>query len=194
MRILLIGASGIIGRAVSDLLSPTHEVVQASRAGTVRVDIADPESIRSMYRRVGTVDAVICCAGTAVRKPLLVLSDADIQASLANKLTGQVNVVRLGVDHVSDGGVFILTSGVFSQRPTPGVPALALVNGALESFTRAAALDLPRGVRLNIVSPPFIKESAAKMGLSMGLPTAENAKAYRELLEGTQTGAVLFPA
>lgn len=193
MRIIVVGATGTIGKAVADALEGKHEVLRASRSGAVRVDITKPDSIRAMYADVGKVDAVVSCAGSGAFKPLTALTDEDIEATLGDKLMGQVNLVRFGVDHVNDGGVFVLTAGIFSKDPMPGVPALAMVNGALESFARGAALDLPRNIRINTISPPFIRETAEKMGLPGGLPAIENAKTYVEVVEGDHTGQVLFP-
>jgi len=192
MRILVVGASGTIGKAVAEALAARHEVVRASRNGEQKVDITQPESICALYQRVGRVDAVVSCAGSGVMKPLASLSDDDIRLSLADKLMGQVNLVRFGLDHVNDNGVFLLTAGIFSKQPMPGVTPLAMTNGALESFARAAALDLPRGIRINTISPPFIKETAEKMGLPGGLPAVENAKTYVALVEGKETGQVVF--
>jgi NAD(P)-dependent dehydrogenase (short-subunit alcohol dehydrogenase family) len=175
-------------------LAPRHEVIRASRrSGDVRLDITNPAEIKSVYARLPQLDAVVCCAGAASYGPLEKLSDEDFAGSFANKLMGQVNLVRFGASALGDGGSFTLTSGIFSQKPSPGVPLLALVNGALESFARAAALDLPRGIRLNVVSPPWIKETAAKMGMEAPLSAAENALAYARLVEGRETGAVVFP-
>ncbi len=192
MKVLVIGATGTIGAAVASAFARKHEVLEASRKGGLKVDISDPESIRALYSKVGKVDAVVCCAGNGVMKPLPELTDADIAATVQDKLMGQVNLVRFGIDHITDGGVFLLTSGIFSQKPMPGVPAVAMVNGALESFARAAALDLPRGIRINTMSPPFIKETAEKMGFPGGLPASDNAKVYLEWLEGSETGQVVF--
>jgi len=193
MRIVVIGATGTIGAAVADALSAKHEVLRASRNGSIRVDITKPDSIRAMYADVGKVDAVVSCAGSGAFKALTALTDEDIRATLDDKLMGQVNLVRFGVDHVNDGGVFLLTAGIFSKQPMPGVPALAMVNGALESFARGAALDLPRKIRINTISPPFIKETAEKMGFPGGLPAADNAKTYVEYVENDATGQVIFP-
>lgn len=192
MRIVVVGASGTIGSAVARLLSHQNEVVPASRSGEVRVDITDPASIRAMYETVGGVDAVVSCAGGGAMKSLTDLTDEELEETLHNKLMGQVNLVRFGIDSMSDGGVFILTSGVFSQKPMPGVTDMATANGAVESFVRGAALDLPRSIRINAVSPPFIKETAERMGMDGGLPAEENAKAYRDLVEGNETGRVVF--
>jgi NAD(P)-dependent dehydrogenase (short-subunit alcohol dehydrogenase family) len=194
MRILVIGATGTIGGAVVAALAGRHDVVKASRRGVdVQVDISQPGAIRAMFDRVGLLDAVVNCAGAARPGPLGTLTDEDFATSLATKLMGQINLVRFGLTSLRDGGSFTLTSGVFSQKPTPGVPAMATVNGAVESFGRAAALDLPRGLRLNVVSPPWIKETARKLGKDAPLSAAENALAYVRLVEGSDTGLVVYP-
>lgn len=193
MRVLVIGATGTIGKAVADALAERHEVVRASRRGDVPVDITDPDSIRSMYERVGPIDAVVCCAGDAKFGAVEKLQDADFATTLGSKLMGQVNVVRFGTSKLRERGSFTLTAGAFSQRPWPGVAAAALANGALESFGRAAALDMPRDIRVNVVSPPFILETAAMMGVPGEISAAENAKAYVALVEGKDNGTVVYP-
>jgi NAD(P)-dependent dehydrogenase (short-subunit alcohol dehydrogenase family) len=194
MRILLIGATGTIGRAVAAVLHGRHELVLASRQKShEKVDIGDPGSIRALYQRVGRVDAVISAAGLAAFKPFASLSDADFELSLHNKLMGQVNLVRFGVDSVADGGSFMLTSGVLAQEPMPGAAAISLVNAGLEGFARSAALELPRNQRLNVVSPPWVSETLQAMGRDPkgGLPAAVVAKAYLATVEGKETGKVI---
>ena len=196
MRILLIGATGTIGRAVADALGARHELVLASRSRAhERVDLADPASIRALYARVGRVDAVVSAAGEAKFAPLAALSDADFAFSLSSKLMGQVNVVRFGADSVADGGSFTLTSGVLARQPSPGSAAISLVNAGVEGFAGAAALELPRGIRVNVVSPPWVSETLVAMGMdpSGGLPAADVARSYVEAVEGRQTGQVLSP-
>ena len=195
MRVLIVGAGGTIGSAVGRACEEAgHEVLEASRTGDFAVDMAHKDSIEKLYRVLGTLDAVICCAGQAAFAPLEKLTDEEIDFTIQNKLLGQVNLVRLGIDSLADGGVFILTSGIFSRKPVPGVPAVAMANGALESFVRGAALDLPRELRINIVSPPFITETAEAMGMSAEgtVSAAENATAYLALLEGAETGTVVY--
>ena len=195
MRILIIGATGTIGSAVSAALGPDHDIIHASRSSDITVDIENLESIKAMYAAVGQVDAVVSCAGHARFGPLPELSDEDFSYSIGSKLMGQVNVVRYGLDSVRDNGSITLTAGDFSQRPWPGASANALINGALESFARAAALDVPRGIRVNVVSPPFIDTTAAAMGMADKgeLSAAENARAYVSMVEGEMNGAVAYP-
>ncbi len=196
MRILLIGASGTIGRAVAAALEARHELVLASREKShEQVDIADPHSVRALYRRVGKLDAVVSAAGGAAWKPLADLTDSDFTMSLGNKLMGQINVVRYGTESVRDGGSFTITSGVLAQHPTPGSVAVTLVNSGVEAFARAAALELPRGLRVNVVSPPWVSETLRAMGRdpSGGLPADAVARSYVASVEGRETGKVISP-
>ena len=198
MRILLVGATGTIGRAVAALLRPRHDVVEASRhKAQYHVDIADPDSIRSLYEDVGRVDAVVSAAGQAAWKPLANLDGADFDLSLRNKLMGQVNLVRIGINWLRDSGAgsFTLTSGILAHQPTPGSVAVSIVNAGVEAFGRAAALELPRGLRINVVSPPWASETLQAMGRdpSAGIPAADIARSYIESVEGTSTGEIIQP-
>ena len=194
MKVIVIGGTGTIGGPVADALAPRHEVVRAARnGGDVRVDITSRASIEEMYRTAGRFDAVVCCAGSGAWKPLDQLTDDDFQASLGNKLMGQVNVVRLGLKHVSDGGSITVTSGVLAQSPMVGSAAVSLLNAGLEGFVRAAALEAPRGIRVNVVSPPWVSETLQGMGMdpSGGMPAEEVARAYVAAVEGAMTGETL---
>ena len=198
MRILVIGATGTIGRAVVAALSAAgNEIAAASRqSATVTVDLADPARIRKMYRSVGKVDAVACAAGQAKFAPLAQLSDADFRFCLDNKLMGQINLVRFGFEHIADRGSFTLTTGILARSPMLGSAAISLVNAGIEGFVRAAALEAPRGIRVNAVSPPWVSETlqALKMDPSQGLPAAVVARSYVESVTGTGTGLTLEPS
>lgn len=194
MKILIVGATGTIGKAVADLLSENHEVVRAGfRDGDYRVDLGSKVSIEMLFESVGTVDAVISTAGAAGFAPFAELDDDGYDLALSNKLMGQVNLVRLGRDRVSDGGSFTLTAGVLSRQPMPGSVAVSMANGALESFAKAAALELDRSLRINVVSPAFVKETMEMMGMdpSSGVSAADTAKAYQAAIEGYSNGATL---
>lgn len=197
MKIIVIGATGTIGSAVANALEGRHDVVRVSRRSRPAVDYARPESIDALFASVGEVDAVISCAGAAVFKPLRQLTDADFSASLGDKLMGQVRVARAALTrYVRPGGSVTLTSGVLAQQPTPGSAAVSLVNAALEGFVRAAALEAENGTRVNIVSPPWVSETVAKLGLKIDvhLPAAQVARAYVASVEGRHQGQVLDPA
>src|SRR5438132_11029913 len=196
MRILLIGATGTIGKAIAATLGRRYEVLLASRhQAPLHVDIADPASIRGLYAKVGKLGAVISAAGQARFKPLDEFSDADFRFSLDNKLLGQVNVIRYGLGSVADNGSITITSGVLAQQPMRGSGAVSLVNAGLEGFARAAALEAPRGIRINVVSPPWVTETLKAFGIdpSGGLAAATVAKAYAKSVNGSESGAVIEP-
>jgi len=194
MKVVVIGATGTIGRAVVQAIGNRHEVIPVSFSkSAITVDIENKTSITRMFEAIGRVDAVISAAGLAKFGPITSLTDADFALGLDSKLMGQVNLVRVGMDHVNDNGSFTLTSGILSRRPMKGSSAISLVNSALEGFGRAAALEMPRGIRINIVSPNWVVDTlkALKMDPSIGTPVEVVARTYVKALEGTMSGEVL---
>lgn len=194
MKVLVVGATGIIGRAVVAALKSENEVVTASRKGSQeQVDIAQPDSIRQLFSRVGPLDAIVSAAGSSAFKPLAQLSDEDFAFSIASKLMGQVNLVRYGLTSIRDGGSITLTSGTLSQNPVPGSAAMSLVNAGIESFVRAAAMESGKKARINVVSPGWVSETLAAMGRDpkTGTPAATVARVYVQSVTGRQTGIVL---
>lgn len=194
MKILLIGATGTIGSAVAEALEHRHEVIRVGhRSGDHRADMADPGSLKELFDAVGEVDGVVCTAGIARFGPVDELSDEDFSFSLRHKLMGQVNLVRLGRSHVSEGGSLTLTSGDLSRKPSPGTVAVSMAGGAVECFARAAALDLEGKWRVNVVSPRWVKETMETMGVDPGpgIAAAELAETYVKVVEGDMTGEVV---
>lgn len=194
MKVLVVGGTGTIGSSVVKALKGSHAVIVAGHtSGDVQVDLAEPASIDDLYAWVGSVDAVVSCAGEAAFGALPELTDDDFDLSLSNKLMGQVNLVRQGLGAVTEKGVFTLTTGLLSQEPVEGSAAISLVNGGLEGFVRAAALEMPRGQRVNAVSPPWVDETLAAMGadFSPSMPAEQVAEAYRASVEGEQSGVIV---
>jgi NAD(P)-dependent dehydrogenase (short-subunit alcohol dehydrogenase family) len=195
MKVIVIGATGTIGSAVVAALdSGGHEVVRASRSGPMVVDIADPASVEAALTSVPDLDAVVCCAASGRLTPLTSASDEDFTVGLDGKLLGQVTLVRRALHHLRDGGSITLTSGVFDE-PTPGGAFGALVNAGLEAFVEAAAIEMPRGLRLNTVSPGWVSETLEAMGEdgTRGTPASEVARTYLEAVEGKMQGQTLLP-
>jgi NAD(P)-dependent dehydrogenase (short-subunit alcohol dehydrogenase family) len=194
MRVIVIGGTGTIGSAVAHELEADHEVLRVGRSGGERrADITSRSSLERLYREVGDFGAVVCAAGEASFGDLVELDEEDFALGLRSKLMGQINVVRAGLDRIADGGSFTLTSGVLAAEPIPGSAAISPVNAGVEAFARAAALELDRGLRVNVVSPPWVAETLEEMGRdpSEGMPAAEVARAYLASVRGEMNGEII---
>lgn len=195
MKILLVGASGIIGKGIDAELSPRHELVRASRnSGDVHVDLQDSASIRTMFEKVGTVDAVIAATGHVHFGALADMDEEKYRIGIDDKLFGQINLVLIGREYVSDRASFTLTTGILSKDPIPFGSSASMVNGAIESFVRAAAIEMTPGQRINVVSPGVITEAmegyAPYFRGHHPVPVARAALGYAKSVEGLQTGQV----
>jgi NAD(P)-dependent dehydrogenase (short-subunit alcohol dehydrogenase family) len=191
-KILVIGAAGLIGAEVVKALGESA-CIRASRSSDERVDISDPKSIASLFGRIGMVDGIICTGGAARFKPWDQLTDEDWTFSLANKLLGQVNVVRYGAKNVRAGGAITLTTGLASQYPAPGSAIITTVNAAVDAFVRAAAVEPSISIRVNAVSPGWVAETLKAIGRNPadGIPAAEvGAITARQFRDGS-TGSVV---
>ena len=163
MKVLVVGGTGLIGRAVTDALTDRHEVVVASRqSGDVNVDVNDLDSIKKMYDSVGKVDAVVSTLGQVEFLAFDDMQPENYALGLNSKVVGQVNLVLAGRDYVNDGGSFTLTSGILNERPIPMGTSAAMANGAVEGFVIACTIELPREMRINVVSPTVITEAMDK--------------------------------
>jgi NAD(P)-dependent dehydrogenase (short-subunit alcohol dehydrogenase family) len=195
MKIILIGATGTLGKAVDAELSGRHDIVRVGNtSGELQVDIADRASIQRLFEKTGEFDALISMTGSVHFGPLPDITEAQMEIGLRSKLMGQVNLVLLGLKHARDGASFTLTSGLLSDDPIRYGAAASMVNGALDSFVRGAAIELPRGIRINAVSPTVVEESLPAYGPYFRgfepVPASKAALAYSRSAEGAQTGQI----
>jgi len=197
MKILLVGASGTLGQAVARQLGQQHQILAAGRSsGELRVDLTDDASVAELFSRTGAVDAVISTAGSVHFGPLQEMTPAQFNSGLQDKLLGQVRLALAAQHHLNAGGSITLTSGIISAQPIrDGVNATA-VNAALEGFVRAAALELlPRGLRINVVSPNVLIESMAAYGPYFpgfeAVSAQRAALAFQRAVEGIQSGETI---
>lgn len=193
MKIILVGGSGTIGKAIAAELGARHELVLVGKTrGKHQMDVLDPKSIRKLFEAVGPFDALVSAIGKVPFKDFAEMKSEDYHTGLADKLMGQVNLVLIGREFISNGGSFTLTSGILTQDPIRMGTCASMVNGALESFVTAAAIEMPRGLRINCVSPGVITEAMdAYAPFFRGhepVPAARAALAYAKSVEGLQTG------
>src|SRR5260221_9233946 len=194
VKIILIGANGTIGELVQTALAGAgHEIVKVGRkSGDFQVEIENRESVRKLYQAVGSFDAVAIAAGEVAFAPLSELTAEKWQFSLGSKLMGQINLVQEAIPFINEKGSFTLVSGVLNEEPVFAGVAAATISGAFDGFVRATAIELPKGLRINVVNPTILKESEAQLGsfFPVVIPVGgwKVGQAYKRAILGAQTG------
>lgn len=182
MKILIIGANGAVGKIITGALAKKHEIITAGRhSGDLHADLSSPASITQMFTKLQKIDACICVAGQSAGGDLFSMSQEDLQLGIRDKLLGQVHLVLTGTPYLNDHGSFTLISGKMGDQPSKHSAGKAMSNGGVNSFVRAAALDMPRGIRINAVSPAKISD----------IPDQDLISAYLKSIEGDVNGEII---
>jgi NAD(P)-dependent dehydrogenase (short-subunit alcohol dehydrogenase family) len=190
MKIIIVGASGRIGKEVDNALSGRHDIIRVgARSGDVQCDYTIPASVRDMFGKIGEFDALISVVGgDSIFKPISDLDDQDYRYGFERKFLGQIRFLKIGESFIRDNGSFVFTSGYLSQYPNPASIATGPLNAAVDTFVKNTAPLLLRGIRINVVSPAPIVEPGQE---GKGTVTAvETAKLYVEAVESDITGQV----
>lgn len=195
MKILVIGGTGTLGKAVVSALGDNHNVITAGKTrGDFQVDITDESSVKALFARTGKLDAIISTTGSLHFGPLEEMTAEQFNTGLQDKMLGQVRIALIGKAFLNDGGSITLTSGIVVDEPIRQGANATAVNAAVEGFVRAAAIELPRGLRINGVSPTVVEESLEGYGPFFpgfeAAPAVRVAKAYVRSVEGAQTGRI----
>jgi NAD(P)-dependent dehydrogenase (short-subunit alcohol dehydrogenase family) len=195
MKILLIGGNGTIGKKVKERLAKEHEVIVAGRSsGDVTFNLNNSTSIKTMFEKVGQVDAIVSIAGEVKWDRLEKLSEEDYYNGIKNKQMGQVNLVRIGKNYVTKGGSITLTSGITGDEPEFMTTIAAMVNGAIHSFVRAVTLELDT-VRVNVVCPNMVEDSFEKFRNyfpgQTPVPMNKVVNGYVKCIEGKIRGEII---
>jgi NAD(P)-dependent dehydrogenase (short-subunit alcohol dehydrogenase family) len=166
-KVVVVGGSSGIGLATAELAKREGaEVVVASRnaerlkaaadkigATAIAADVTSDDSVAALFRATGPVDHVVVTAAQLRSGPFKTVSMDDVRATLEGKFWGAWRVARAA--EIRAGGSLTLVSGFLSVRPRPNSAIVSAANGALESLTRALALELAP-VRVNCVSPGIV--------------------------------------
>ena len=196
MKIILFGI-GTIGAAVKATLQASgHEVRTVSRTpgADLLEDLTDVKRLRALFERAGAFDSVACAAGDVFPAPLDQATDEQWAKSFASKAMGQFNLVRAALPYIADRGCFTLISGIVPDEPIAGGVLVGTINQTVEGFVRAAAFELPRGIRINCVSPTVLAESVTYHPLFPGfspVAASEVALAYLRAITTPVHGRVI---
>ncbi|MBB6126585.1 short chain dehydrogenase [Mucilaginibacter lappiensis] len=195
MKIIIVGASGTIGKKVTEALRGENEIITAgSKSGDIQVDISSTESIEAFYKQTGNFDALISVTGNAYFGPLKTMTIKDFDIGIQSKVRGQVNLVLIGQHYINAKGSFTLTSGILSDDPILLGVNPAAVNGAINAFTKSAAIELENGVRINAISAGVVEDAPGYFSYFPGhIPVTMDrvTNAYYKSVFGALTGQVI---
>jgi NAD(P)-dependent dehydrogenase (short-subunit alcohol dehydrogenase family) len=141
----------------------------------------------------GCFDAVANAAGDVFPAPLELTTDEQWTQSLRSKGIGQINVVPAALPYIADKGSFTLAPGVLTDEYMHG-GTIGTINHLVEGFVKASAVELPRGIRINCISPTVLAESEAYHAYFTGftpVPAAEVARAYLRAMSSPMSGRIL---
>jgi NAD(P)-dependent dehydrogenase (short-subunit alcohol dehydrogenase family) len=197
MKMIIVGASGTMGKHLTGVFEKDNEIIKASsEGGDFRVDITSTESIESFFRQVGPFDALISTAGPTYVGPWKKMSDREFRKGVDGKMMGQINLVLIGQYFINPKGSFTLITGALTHDPQKNFANASAANGAVEAFVRAAAIELENGIRINAVSPTVIENSPQYFPFFPGdIPvTMQQLEfAFRKSVFGANTGQVIKP-
>ncbi|GAB4043800.1 short chain dehydrogenase [Spirosoma jeollabukense] len=197
MKIIIVGATGTMGKYLSRAFEGEHEVIKAASKGTdIQVDITSTESIDAMYGQIGAFDALICTAGPTYVGPWKKMTDKEFRRGIEGKLMGQINLVLIGQHYINPKGSFSLITGALTHEPQVNFANASAANGAVEAFVRAAAIELENGIRINAVSPTVIEDSPQYFPFFPGdIPVTMQQLEYgfRKAVLGANTGQIIKP-
>lgn len=197
MKIIIVGASGTMGKHLTGAFKKEHEIITAASKGcNIQVDITSPESIENMYKQAGSFDALISTAGPTFVGPWKKLTDREFRKGVEGKMMGQINLVLIGQHYINPKGSFTLITGALSHDPQKNFANASAANGAVEGFVRAAAIELENGIRINAVSPTVIENSPQYFPFFPGdIPVTmqQLESGFRKAVFGANTGQVIKP-
>ncbi|HVI44121.1 MAG TPA: short chain dehydrogenase [Chitinophaga sp.] len=195
MKVIIIGATGAIGKHVTSALEKEHEVIRVgTKSGDIRADITSPASIENLFKQTGAFDALINISGEAHFGPLKSMTDETFRIGINSKLMGQVNLVLIGQHYINPKGSFTLTTGVLTDDPILLGANPSATNGAVEAFVRAAAIELDNSIRINAVSPTVVEDSPEYFSYFPGhIPVTMKrvVNGYLKSVLGAGTGQVI---
>lgn len=196
-RIIIVGASGTMGNYLASAFETEHEIVRAAtNSGDFKVDITSTESIENFFKEVGSFDALISTAGPSFVGPWEKLTDKEFRKGVEGKMMGQINLVLIGQHYINPKGSFTLISGALNHEPQLNFANASAANGAIDGFVKAAAIELPNGIRINSVSPTVIEDSPQYFPFfpgEMPVTMKQLEFGFRKSVFGANTGEVIKP-
>jgi NAD(P)-dependent dehydrogenase (short-subunit alcohol dehydrogenase family) len=136
--------------------------------------------------RLGAIDLLFVNAGFAQLEPFAQVSEASFDRQFDINTKGAFFTAQRLAPLIRDSGAIVFTSSIADEGGAAGMSVYSASKAALRSFASGLAAELVvRGIRVNVVSPGFIKTPTAGV---VGLSVDERAVFEQEGDEATPMG------
>jgi NAD(P)-dependent dehydrogenase (short-subunit alcohol dehydrogenase family) len=164
-EVLLTGKNERNVEAARRELGPRAHVVRSDAAS-----LGDIDALGALVEeRLGRVDLAFVNAGYALLLPLATTAEGAYDQTFGVNAKGAYFAAQRLAPLVREGGSLVFTTSIANETGYPGMSAYAGAKAAVRAFVRGFAAELaPRKIRVNAVSPGFIKTPT--MGVSSASP------------------------
>ncbi len=150
------GASVVVASSRKQRVDQALGALSSGAEGHV-VDLTDEAQMRDFFARIGEFDHLMFTAGEALQLQPLGETEIEKARGFFNlRFWGALMAAKHGSRQIRPGGSIVLTTGIAGLRPQKGWTVAASICGAMESLTRALAVELAP-IRVNTVSPGFVR-------------------------------------
>ena len=169
------GARVTVTSSRQERVAHAVEVIGAGAKGEV-ADLASEAAIEALFGRCGAIDHLVYTAGEELLLgPVAELDVGAAKRAFDVRVFGALTAVKHAARRIRPNGSVVLTHGIAGQRPRAGWSVGASICGAMESMTRALAVELSP-IRVNAVSPGFVRTP-----LWRGIPEADREAMFRDV-------------
>ena len=165
-RFASVGAKLILAsRQPQRLVTAAQSIGYSSVA--IPTDVSDLEQVQRLFEGLEQVDILVTCAGAALFGAIDTVPVAQAKSLFEGRFFGQLAAAHYAVPKMPPGSVIIFCSGIAASVGLPYYSAGSALCGAVNSMTRALAVELaPKGIRVNAISPGFIESTDIQSNLS----------------------------
>jgi NAD(P)-dependent dehydrogenase (short-subunit alcohol dehydrogenase family) len=172
-RVVILGGTSGIGLATAGaaqragaaivVVSSRKERVESAVAALAQgaqgeiANLSDAAQMEALFARIGAFDHLVFTAGENLQLATLeTLPIEQARAAFDLRYWGAFMAAKYGAPQIRPGGSITLTTGVAGLRPRKGWTVASSICGAVESLTRALAVELAP-LRVNAVCPGLVR-------------------------------------
>lgn len=155
----------IVGRRQQRLDEAVRRI--GPRASAVSADVGVDTDLKRVFDGLARVDLLVTCAGTALFGPVEQVPPQAWRDLFAGRFFGQLAACHYAVPKMPPGSAIMLCSGVAGRAGLNNYSGGSALCGGINAMGRALAVELvPKGIRVNVLSPGLIGETGSESNLA----------------------------